>query len=55
MVLQIWKYNPCTLSSDKTVDILSLALSYKDDPDERIEEAVEEMLNNYWKKSKPCF
>lgn len=48
--IQIWKYNPCALSSDKTVDVLSLALSYMDEPDERIEEAVEEMLNNYWEE-----
>lgn len=48
--IQIWKYNPAILSSEKEVDVLSLALSYMDDTDERIEEVVEEMLNNYWEK-----
>lgn len=48
--IQIWKYNPAILSAEKEVDVLSLALSYMDDADERIEEAVEEMLNNYWER-----
>jgi DNA-binding MarR family transcriptional regulator len=46
--LQIWKYNPQILAMDSTVDILSLAMCYVDDPDERIEEAVEEMLEQFW-------
>ncbi len=32
------------------VDELSLALSLREDADERVEEAVEEMLNNLWRK-----
>lgn len=31
-------------------DGLSLALSLREDADERVEEAVEEMLNNLWRK-----
>ena len=34
----------------KKVDELSLALSLREDADERVEEAVEEMLNNLWRK-----
>lgn len=48
--IQVWKYNPSLLSSEKEVDVLSLALSYMDNTDERTEEAVEEMLNNYWEE-----
>jgi hypothetical protein len=33
------------------VDVLSLAMCYMDDPDERIEEAVEEMLDAYWRNT----
>ncbi len=48
--LQIWKYNPKTLVKDNHVDILSLAAYYIDDQDERIQECVEEMLDEYWRK-----
>ncbi len=43
--LQIWKYDPRILAKENHVDILSLATSYMDDKDERIEECVEEMLS----------
>jgi DNA-binding MarR family transcriptional regulator len=49
--LQIWKYNPQILSRNSTVDVLSLAMCYVDDTDERVEEAVEEMLEQYWRKT----
>jgi DNA-binding MarR family transcriptional regulator len=45
--LQLWKYNPQILAKDSTVDILSLAMCYVNDPDERVEEAIEEMLKKY--------
>lgn len=48
IALQVWRYNPQLLAVKDTVDIISLALSYMNDPDERIEEAVEEMFNVYW-------
>ncbi len=47
--LEIWRYDPYVLSKNGIVDELSLALSLKDDNDERIMEAIEEMLNNLWK------
>jgi DNA-binding transcriptional ArsR family regulator len=50
--IQIWKYNPSTLAKDSTVDVLSLAMCYIDDNDERIAEAVDEMLGQYWEKSR---
>jgi DNA-binding MarR family transcriptional regulator len=46
--IQIWKYNPKVLARNSTVDILSLAMCYVNDTDERIEEAVDEMLEQYW-------
>lgn len=38
------------LSNRKCVDELSLALALKEDSDERVEEAVEEMLNDLWRR-----
>jgi DNA-binding MarR family transcriptional regulator len=51
--LQLWKYDPRLLAmgSGSTVDILSLAMCYIDDPDERVEEAVSEMLEEYWRNT----
>ena len=43
--VELWKYNPDILSENDVVDPLSLAISLKDDPDERIEEAVEILIN----------
>ena len=42
--LEVWAYDPKIFSKDNTVDNLSLALSFQDNPDERIEEAVEELV-----------
>lgn len=44
MELQLWKYDPHILSANDMVDPLSLAASLKDNTDERIEEAVEQLL-----------
>lgn len=44
ITLQIWKYDPRMLSTGPTVDPLSLYLSLKDDPDERVESALETLL-----------
>ena len=48
--IELWKYDPKILSKNRVVDKLSLALSFKDEDDERIEGAVEEMLENLWRK-----
>ena len=42
--LELWAYDPKIFSKDSIVDNLSLALSFQDNPDERIEEAVEELV-----------
>ena len=48
VAVEMWRYNPRKLSTRNTVDKLSLAL--REDADERVEEAVEEMLNELWRK-----
>lgn len=46
--VQIWKYDPWVLGAGGVVDPLSLAVAYQDNGDERVEEAVEEMLERVW-------
>lgn len=48
--VQLWRYDPRKLSDDHTVDRLSLALALRDDTDERIEEAVDGMLDKLWEE-----
>ena len=50
VALELWRYDPRKLSNDNNVDVLSLALALKNDNDERVEQAVEEMLNELWRK-----
>ena len=50
VTVEMWRYNPRKLSLRNTVDELSLALALRKDTDERVEEAVEEMLNELWRK-----
>ena len=50
VVVEMWRYNPRKLSMRNAVDELSLALALREDADERVEEAVEEMLNELWRK-----
>lgn len=48
--VEIWKYNPAVLSKDNWVDPLSLVMSLQGDPDERTEEAIEEILYKFWEE-----
>ena len=50
VAVEMWRYNPRKLSMRNIVDKLSLALSLREDADERVEAAVEEMLNELWRK-----
>ena len=50
VAVEMWRYNPRKLSTRDTVDELSLALALREDTDERVEEAIEEMLNELWRK-----
>ena len=42
--LEVWAYDPLSFSHDGIVDFVSLSASFKDNQDERIEEAMEEAL-----------
>lgn len=44
-MLQIWRYDPFPLQTDGMVDPFSLFLSLQEDKDERIEYALEEMMD----------
>lgn len=45
--IEIWEYAPNLLSKDKNkVDYLSLAISLMNSNDERVQEAIEEMIKN---------
>lgn len=48
--VELWRYDPKKLSYSNSVDPLSLALVLENDADERVEEAVEEMLNHAWRR-----
>ena len=50
VAIEMWRYDPRKLSNQKAVDELSLALALRDDTDERVEEAVEKMLDDLWRK-----
>lgn len=44
---QIWSYVPALLPEDKTVDPLSLTLSLQEDPDERVQQALDELKSKF--------
>lgn len=50
VAVEMWRYDPRKLSTRNIVDELSLALALREDTDERVEEAIEEMLNELWRK-----
>jgi len=45
VLLEIWNYDPRTLAQGHKVDPLSLYLSVRDDPDARMEQAAEQLLD----------
>ncbi len=47
--VELWRYDPKKLADGLCVDRLSLALALREDRDERIEQAVEEMLTKVWR------
>ncbi len=44
--IEEWKYNPNLLSKNEFVDPLSLYLCFRDNQDERVEMALEQIINN---------
>ena len=47
--VELWEYDPKQFSEDKMADRLSVALSFAGNEDERIEEAIEELLEGVWR------
>lgn len=45
--LEIWKYDPQVLSTNGMVDVISLVASMKDEKDDRIGMAIDEILEDY--------
>lgn len=45
--LELWKYNPELFVKNDCVDPVSLAMSFENNEDERIEDAIEEYLEEY--------
>lgn len=50
IVVEMWKYDPQLLGKNGMVDPLSLVLSFEDEEDERIQVAIEELLDNLWEE-----
>lgn len=48
--VELWRYDPKKLSTGNSVDKLSLVLALSDDRDERVEEAVDEILTDLWEE-----
>lgn len=46
--LELWEYEPRQFSNSNAADKISLCLSFAESNDERIEEAVEELLGKVW-------
>lgn len=47
--VELWEYDPKQFSEDNMADRLSVALSFVGNEDERVEEAIEELLEGVWK------
>ena len=50
VVIEVWKYDPALLSKDGMVDPLSLTMSFEDEEDERVQDAIEELLDTLWEE-----
>lgn len=50
IAVELWRYDPKKLSDGPCVDRLSLAIALRNDSDERIEAAIEEMLAQVWEE-----
>jgi hypothetical protein len=48
--IELWRYNPGGITTDESVDPLSLWLSLEYTKDERIEMARDELIENIWSK-----
>ena len=46
----MWSYDSGILAVDNKVGLLPLALSLQDDPDDRVQMALAESLEEYWEE-----
>lgn len=46
-LVQVWRYSPGLISEQRLVDPFSLYLSLQDEPDERVQTALDEMMEQY--------
>ena len=46
--VELWKYDPQILGNNGAVDTLSLAMSLVSRTDERVEEALDDMMEEMW-------
>ena len=46
--LELWGYDPMIFAKDDRADIISVILSFSDTKDERIEKAIDELLESMW-------
>lgn len=44
VIFEAWRYNPLILGTERVVDPLSLYLSLRDSPDERVQQALETLV-----------
>ena len=47
--VELWEYDPKQFSEDNMADRLSVALSFAENEDERVEDAIEELLEGVWR------
>lgn len=52
MQIELWRYSPDVLTEDSCVDPLSLWLSFYERKDERVEMALDELLEKVWSQSR---
>lgn len=50
ILVEVWQYNPKLFARDGVADPVSVALSLREEKDERVEDTVEEMLENLWEE-----
>ncbi|ERL20541.1 transcriptional regulator, MarR family [Oribacterium sp. oral taxon 078 str. F0263] len=48
--IEQWIYDPCLFEKNGSVDPISLYLSLRDDPDERVQEALDTMMSDFWRE-----
>jgi hypothetical protein len=45
--MEVWSYNPLLFANNEAIDSLSLFLSLRDYPDERVQQQLETLINEF--------